>query len=293
MYQNPNRLVSIVMPSYNHAHFLPRAIGSIIAQTYTCWELIIIDNQSLDDTEAVISSFADTRIRILRIHNDGIVAKSRNLGIKEAKGEFIAFLDSDDWWCSNKLETSIKYIDKGADIVYHDLFFVQDENHIHKTKLKSRALKKPIFKSLITGGNAIINSSVVVRTKLLNKSGFIDEQKGIVASEDYDLWLRISILTDKFYMIKECLGYYWYVGGNLSKNKNFSEAGQIILNKYRERLNSAVLAKAEGYLKYLEAMYNLANGNKIKARCFFWESLKRGAPYIKIKSIYRVIRLII
>lgn len=293
MNQNENRLVSIVMPSYNHAHLLPRAINSIIAQTYTNWELIIIDNHSTDNTKEVIYSFRDSRIKLFQINNEGVVAKSRNLGIKEAKGNWIAFLDSDDWWSNNKLEISIKYLNRDFDVVYHDLYFVQDETNLTKTKLKSRILKKPAFESLLTEGNAIINSSVVVRAELLKKVGLLDEQKEIIASEDYELWLRVSLLTEKFYMIKHCLGYYLYIGGNLSKNKNLSLAGEIILEKYRSRINNNIMVKAEGYLRYIEASFYIASGNKKLAKKYFKQSFINGTLIVKAKSIYRILRLYI
>ena len=90
--------VSVVIPTYNHAKFLGKALESVIYQTYRNWEVIVIDNKSTDGTRQVIENYKDPRIQYFKISNDGIIAKSRNLGINVAKGEWIAFLDSDDWW---------------------------------------------------------------------------------------------------------------------------------------------------------------------------------------------------
>ncbi len=84
-------LVSIVIPTYNHANYLRKALQSVLDQTYKNWEAIVIDNHSTDDTKKVINKFNDPRIRYLKIHNYGVIAKSRNAGILAAKGEWVAF----------------------------------------------------------------------------------------------------------------------------------------------------------------------------------------------------------
>jgi glycosyltransferase involved in cell wall biosynthesis len=96
MNDNASPLVSVVIPTYNHARYLGRALQSVLDQTYKNWEAIVIDNHSTDNTAELIASFADQRITYLKIHNNGVIAASRNAGIRAAKGEWLAFLDSDD-----------------------------------------------------------------------------------------------------------------------------------------------------------------------------------------------------
>ena len=91
-YNSP--FVSIIIPTYNNAEFWRKALKSVIGQTYNSWEAIVIDNNSTDQTDEVINKFQDIRIKYYKISNYGIIAKSRNLGISLAKGEWIAFLDS-------------------------------------------------------------------------------------------------------------------------------------------------------------------------------------------------------
>ena len=117
-----NPLVSIVMPTYNRGFCIERAITSVINQTVSDWELIVVDNNSSDNTDEVINNLLDDRISIVKINNNGIVAKSRNLGIKMANGCFVAFLDSDDWWAEKKLEMALARLELGSDLVYHDLY---------------------------------------------------------------------------------------------------------------------------------------------------------------------------
>ena len=98
-----NPLISIVIPSYNHARFIKNAIDSILNQTFLNWEVLVVDNYSSDETDIVLEKYIDNRIRCFKIKNEGVIARSRNKGILEAKGDWIAFLDSDDWWTNTKL----------------------------------------------------------------------------------------------------------------------------------------------------------------------------------------------
>src|SRR5689334_17428665 len=99
--------VSVVIPTYNRAADLRRALGSVVAQTCERWEALVVDNHSTDDTRQVVESFRDGRIRFLQVSNQGVVAVSRNLGVRNAVGDYVAFLDSDDWWLPEKLSRSV------------------------------------------------------------------------------------------------------------------------------------------------------------------------------------------
>ena len=97
-------LVSVVIPTYNHAQYLRRALTSVLDQSYVNWEVIVIDNHSTDNTDELMEDFLGPQITYIKIHNSGIIALSRNAGINAARGEWIAFLDSDDWWTKDKLQ---------------------------------------------------------------------------------------------------------------------------------------------------------------------------------------------
>jgi len=104
---------SIILPTYNRADtYLKDAIDSIVSQSYDNWELLIIDNHSQDFTDELIDSYKDHRIKTYKIHNNGNIAKSRNLGIKKSSGDYIALIDSDDFWHKDKLKTSLEYLKK-------------------------------------------------------------------------------------------------------------------------------------------------------------------------------------
>jgi len=211
-------LVSIIIPTYNRAPELKRALKSVIEQSYQNWECLIVDNNSTDSTDEIIQEFNDSRIKLFKINNHGIIAVSRNKAIQEAQGEYIAFLDSDDWWKPNKLEASITYLNQGADVVYHGLLCVRKVNQstLRKRQVGSRSVTAPVYHDLICNGNALANSSVVVRRELLNRAGQLSKDPALVAAEDYECWLRVAKLTDKFVKIPKVLGYYWTGGDSMT-----------------------------------------------------------------------------
>lgn len=225
--------ISVIIPTYNRAGDLKRALKSIQAQTFTSWEALIIDNHSVDSTDEIVSDFNDPRIKLFKIHNNGVIAASRNMGIREASGQYIAFLDSDDWWKPEKLKLSLDALNSGADIVYHDLFLVtKSGQRLFFKKAATRGLTRPVFDNLLTSGNCINNSSVVVKKDLLTSIGGISEDYDLIAAEDYDCWLRIAKLTDKFTRIPKSLGYYWAGGGNISNPERIIENADAIELRY-------------------------------------------------------------
>lgn len=208
-------LISVVIPTFNRAPDLRRALESVRRQTYDRWEILVVDNHSADDTDAVVASCGDPRIHLFKVRNNGVIAVSRNLGIAKAKGDYLAFLDSDDWWLPDKLEKSLACLEHGADVVFHDLWLAHSaRQRIHWRKCGTRALQRPVFDDLVVNGNALCTSSVVIRSELVRRLGGFSEDPTLVAWEDYDLWLRISKETERFTRLEVPLGYYWVGGGN-------------------------------------------------------------------------------
>ncbi len=203
-------LVSVVIPTYNHAHFLRRALQSVLDQTYTNWEVILIDNHSQDNTDEVVQSFNDSRITLLKIHNNGVIAASRNMGILAAEGEWIAFLDSDDLWYPKKLEIAINGIqeDSSIDVCSTDEMLV-DEATGNRQLLKFGPYCSDFYKSLLVTGNRLSPSASLVRRDFLNKNNLLfRENKEFVTAEDYDLWMLLAQAGAKFKFIHSVQGEY-------------------------------------------------------------------------------------
>ena len=285
--------VSIVMPTYNHANFIGKALKSVLNQTYKNWEAIVIDNHSTDETSQIINKFNDPRIKYLKIINEGVLAKSRNLGIKAAQGEWIAFLDSDDWWTKDKLEICINEIDEKDDLVYHDLEVVeQSKRFLKKKKYKGRELKKPILMDLLVGvikyGNAIGQSSVMVRKNILLKIGGIDENKNLVGSEDYNTWLRIAQLTNQFKYLKKNLGYILIHEKNVS-NKDMSIPQREAVKNFMKFFDNKQKLNFEVKLKYISGSYNYSNNKYTSAKKDFMYVIKNGLIHLKLRSLIKII----
>ena len=109
-----NELVSVITPSYNTARFLRETIGCVLSQTYENWEMLIVDDGSTDDTDDVVASFSDPRIRYFKNERNSGAAGSRNRALREARGKWIAFLDSDDLWTPDKLEKQIRFMEENG-----------------------------------------------------------------------------------------------------------------------------------------------------------------------------------
>ena len=199
-------LVSVVIPTFNQGHFLQEALRSVINQTYRKWEAIVVNNYSTDNTSAVVSEFNDSRIVLIEYANLGVIARSRNVGISNCRGEYVAFLDSDDLWEPTKLERSLEVLSKGVDLVCHAerWFGGGSPDRIVRYGPASRAT----YRSLLIEGNCISTSATVVRHSVLAElSGFRDSPS-LITTEDYDLWLRIAQRGSAIEFIDDVLGSF-------------------------------------------------------------------------------------
>jgi glycosyltransferase involved in cell wall biosynthesis len=210
--------VSVIVPTYNRARDIGRCLESLAHQTVTDFEVIVCDDGSTDGTAAVVSAYGGRLA--LRYHwseNFGGPARPRNIGLQLARAHYVAFLDSDDWWKSDKLERSLRRLDAGADVVYHDLHRVRSlPARLQWRRVRSRRLRAPVHDDLLQHGNALPNSSVVVRRELMRRIGGFSEERSLIAWEDYDAWLRLARLTERFERLSAPLGYYWAGGNNIS-----------------------------------------------------------------------------
>ena len=292
---NSSPLVSIIIPTYNHAKFIGKALNSVKNQTYKNWEAIVIDNNSTDETNKILNNITDTRIKHIKIDNKGVIAKSRNIGINEANGEWIAFLDSDDFWTKDKLEICIKNINVNIDFIYHCLESVNDNKKFifKKKKFVGRKLNKPILNDLLVSsifkGTPIGNSSVFVRKKILNKIGGISENKKLITSEDFNTWLRIAEMTDNFKYINQKLGYFLIHEGSSQKNINLSIPQREAVINFMYLFNTNERLNLELKLKYLSGSYNANIKNKIQAKKDLMFVIKNGSFNLKFKSLLKLL----
>jgi glycosyltransferase involved in cell wall biosynthesis len=206
---NATPFFSVIIPTYNHADFLHSALESVLKQTFSNFEVIVVDNFSDDHTEEIVSNFNDTRIKLLKIHNNGVIASSRNLGIKEAKGVWIAFLDSDDKWYPTRLSTIKEYslIPKYDVISTNEVIVVYGDGE--KSVLRYGPYVDNFYKIMLLYGNRLSTSATVVKKAFLNKNKLqFCEAKEFITVEDYDLWLKLALAKANFKFIDKVEGEF-------------------------------------------------------------------------------------
>lgn len=278
-------LFSVIIPTYNHARFINKCIDSLISQTYANWEAIIVNNFSVDNTIELIEAYNDPRLIIINFNNNGIIAASRNIGIKNAKGEWICFLDSDDWWKPNKLEICMKKINMNVDFIYHDLTICKDKSFFFvKKRLRGRKLLNPILIDLLVNGNCINNSSVVLRKSLLERIKGINDDPQMVGCEDYNTWIRISQITDKFVYIPLSLGFYKIHSMGISQ-KDMSIPLRVSSSAFINMLNETQIKRHESILAYWGSEFAFDNNLFDIAKIKLLYSMRNGNFKLSIKSL--------
>lgn len=194
-------LVSIIMPSYNTAPYIKQTIQSVLDQTYTNWELIIVDDCSTDNTNEVVDTIKDCRIHYLKNEKNSGAAISRNKALREAKGQWIAYLDSDDLWMPEKLEKQIKFMkENGCAFSYTNYEEIDVDGN--KTGVKVTGPKKitktGMFNYCWPGCLTVMYDA--------NKIGLI-QIEDIKKNNDYAMWLKVCRKAD-CYLLDEILGQY-------------------------------------------------------------------------------------
>lgn len=198
--------VSIIIPSYNRGYCIARAITSVLRQTYTDFEIIVVDDASTDDTQQQVKCFTDARIYYLsHVSNRGGGA-ARNTGIQAARGEFIAFLDSDDSWQTYKLQRQIHALQQLGPtwgMSYTWLACVNEQGEV--TQRRQSELEGNCFLDMLAANFIGSFSNVVVRKTLLQKTGGLDET--LRSCQDWDLFIRLSRQT-RIHCLPECAVNY-------------------------------------------------------------------------------------
>lgn len=284
----PKPFFSIVIPTYNRAETLEKTLPSVLEQSFTALEVLIIDDGSTDDTRNLIESFNDPRVFYEWIPNSGGPATPRNRGIHKARSNWVCFLDADDWWAKNKLEVCFSHINANddVDLIYHDLEIVDGQNRFWRKPIaRARQLRSPVLLDLLLGGNTIANSSVVVRKAILEKVGGINESRAMVAAEDYNTWLKISTITENFLHIPQVLGYYRVHDGNISQ-KDMTPCTRAAVAEFQNNLSEKQQVNLEASLRYMRGRHNYLTDKSPEMKDDLVYALKNAPWQQRLKSAW-------
>lgn len=211
-------LVSIIMPSYNTGRFIADSINSVLNQTYQNWELIIIDDCSTDDSVEIIKSYKDSRIRLLKNKKNSGAAISRNYGLREAKGRYISFLDSDDVWATTKLYKQVNFLKN------NNYYFVYCDYRICLNGVWEKVVRtapKKVNKRKIFNYCYFSTITVLYDANAVGLIQIADLKK----NNDYAMWIKALSKVDA-YRLPECLSFY------IKHDNSISSGNKLKLIKY-------------------------------------------------------------
>lgn len=257
------QLVSVVIPVYNGARFLRTAVDSVLAQTYAPVEVIAVDDGSTDDSPTVLASYGD-RVHVIRQRNSGVSA-ARNVGVRQAAGAFVAFLDQDDWWLPTKVGRQVEQFATDADLglVHTDVAYYDEPSAAYVEGWLDASgpgqLVGRCYDRLLQG-NAISNSSVMVRKAVLDAVGGFNTEIRRNTIQDYDLWLRVArrsafgYLPDRLTVYRLHPGQgMWHTRNSLAEELHMLErvvgkAGLLATPAMRQRLVALLNGLSVAYL---------------------------------------------
>lgn len=204
---------SIIIPAYNAMNYLPQTLESVLEQTFTGFEVLIINDGSSDNIVEWFCNIVDPRVKLISQENQGVSA-ARNIGIQNSTGEYIAFIDADDLWEPTKLEKQLQCFQNNPSIgLIHTAMTIIDEEGKSLGRTFISNVEGDALKPLLEQ-NTIVTSSVIIRRSCLDVGNF---DNNLHSSEDWELWVRIA-LRYPIMLIKEPLVYYRHHANNTTKN---------------------------------------------------------------------------
>lgn len=250
------KLVSVIIPAYNAEKFLATALDSVLTQTYQEFEILVVNDGSEDGTEEIVKDYQrkfPDKIRYFYQKNRG-QGSARNLAMKNARGDYFAFLDADDLWLPEKLEKQLRKLEETeADFCFTDAEIIGETGAIQKTFSQlvlppQNEILTPLLKT-----NFIVNSSVLMKRVVFEKIGFQKERRVYQNIEDYDYWLQAALAGFKFVYLPEVLVRYRIHSTQSSKKSPFQSLEALMAMYMTLIFNSKVLLRGK-VLKVVEML---------------------------------------
>ncbi len=283
-------LVSIILPTYNRAYIVGRAIESILSQSFTDFELIIVDDGSSDNTEQVVNSFQDRRIKFLRQEKNRGVSVAINAGLRIASGVFIAIQGSDDEWYPHKLEQEVNVLrqsPKTVGVVYSRIEkIMRDGQKIYLPQDGFSPTSGNLHKQILSS-NFITPQATLIRRECFESVGFFDEDPRMVSLEDWELWIRFSMQFEFVYIGK--------VGARTAISSDSLTQDQ----ERRLLAREAIFQKHHNHFLrypdiYIKQSYSIGNafalrGEMKRARSYLWTAFKKNPLNIRYAIAFLVV----
>ncbi len=229
--------ISAIITTFNRAEFFRRAIESVLNQTYSDFELLILDNSSIDNTEEVVNGFEDERIRYIK-HQPINISQARNLGLKESKGDYIAFLDDDDEWLPEKLEKELEIFNQGNEklgLVYGG--FIRIDENGKEFERHAPTLKGNIFEPYLCRQDPLTGSASnpLIKKLVFKVVGEFDEN--LFSSEDWEFYIRLFRKFEADFIAEPVVKIRSHSRYHLSgRTKDELEAELLVYNNYKDIL---------------------------------------------------------
>ncbi|MHB8778793.1 MAG: glycosyltransferase family 2 protein [Anaerolineales bacterium] len=255
-------LISIILPSYNHAEYVTAAVESVLHQTFKDIELIVIDDGSKDGTPDLVERIHDPRLRLIRLEQNRL-RHPRNLGLEQARGQYIAFQNSDDVWLPEKLESQLEVMKEHENILacFTDVEIIDDEGNIATNSWANSLFTRENRSNLLwlrhffETGNCLCLTSALIRRAALEKAGGFHGR--YIQLSDFDLWVRLAAFGD-FHIIEKKLTYF---RDTMGRKKNLTDAlGNNTTTADNGNLSGPYTSSQNrGVLEYADLLENYTN----------------------------------
>lgn len=281
---------TVIIPTYNRALFLRRALRSLTEQTEKKFKVIVCDDGSTDNTAEIINEFVDLlNLEYIYLENSGGPARPRNIAARKSTTDWLCFLDADDFWFNNKLAICNQFT-QTYDFLFHDMT-IQDIDSVGKGLYKGRDITGNAKYDLLVNFNPIATSSVCIRKELFLQVGDFDERQELSFIEDFDYWLRTAALNARFKYISQSLGAYIEHTSNSSGNY-LSQKTKLhrLYSTHSDRLTDSMKKQAFASYNYLAGcLMERARDYNAALQCFYTSSKSKSFK-IRAKSLLKIIK---
>lgn len=267
-----NALISVIMPTYNRGYCIQRSVNSVLNQTYSNLELIIVDDCSTDNTESIIGAYNDLRISYIKLKKNIGACAARNLGIQRARGKYIAFQDSDDEWLETKLEEQYIFLKKmNADMVFCSFYFFEQKKLFPQKHYTNSEVKKELLKQ-----NLISTQTIFSKREVFDKYKFDEKMPRF---QDWDVVLRIVQTYNISHLHKGLVNVYRQ---NNSLSCDYRKAYKAVLRMI-EKYKNNIYSEKENLARIYCMAGKMAFLSKNESRIWFYKAYKTDK---KIKYLF-------